>query len=172
MQEVFVPERLNFLIFFCFLLSILSVYRNPMPTSFHLLGSLDTLLCNMIALTLDLAFSLLMTRALAPLPSSLSDRSYSFLNSQPLFSLVDSYSDYVRVNILLKNFPSPSFLNIHDYPICSFSADNRETSFLFCSSFLHKFLHSGGLQQSSPLLGLKNYYRPSWERSIQFGLFL
>ena len=61
MLEVFVPEALDFSTLSHFILWILSVSRNPTLTHLPLSGSLDILLCDLIALTPGLAFFLPMT---------------------------------------------------------------------------------------------------------------
>ena len=50
------------------------------------------------------------------------------------FSLLDPYSDYVRVNISLNNFSSLSFLNVYAPPIRS-SSTNSRTDFFSPSIF-------------------------------------
>ena len=61
MMEVFEPEALKYYTSFRFILWILSVCRNPTLTHLPLSTSLDTLLCDLIALTHSLAFFLPMT---------------------------------------------------------------------------------------------------------------
>ena len=62
MLEVFEPAALNYFNYFPPILSTLFVSRNPILTLLPLFGSLDSLLCNLIAPTPGLAFSLLMPR--------------------------------------------------------------------------------------------------------------
>ena len=63
--EVFEPEALNYFTFFHPILLTLSVSRNPITTRLPLSGSMDSLLCVLIAPTPGLAFSLVMPRTLA-----------------------------------------------------------------------------------------------------------
>ena len=56
------------------------------------------------------------------------DLAFSELSTSSL-SLLDSYSDYVGVNISLNNSSSVSFLNVYAPPICSSSTDGRTNSF-------------------------------------------
>ena len=83
MLEVFKPGALNYLIFFDPILLTLSVSRNPILINLPLFEFLDSLLCNLIAPTLCLAFSLLMPHTLAVVSSFLSGRAYLFLNFLP-----------------------------------------------------------------------------------------
>ena len=78
--EVFQPGALNYFTFFRPILSTLSVSRNPILTHLPLSGSLDSLLCVLIAPTSGLAFSLMM---LAAASSFSSGRAYPFLNFLP-----------------------------------------------------------------------------------------
>ena len=74
----------------------------------------DSLLCDLIALTLSLAFSLQILRTLAAASSFLSGKAYPSLNFLPFFlSLLDPYSDYVGINISLNNSSSLLFLNVY-----------------------------------------------------------
>ena len=83
MLEVFEPGALNYFTFSHPILSILSVFRNPILTHFPLSGYLDSLFCVLIALTPGLAFSLLMPRMPVAALSFSSDRAYPFLNFLP-----------------------------------------------------------------------------------------
>ena len=83
MLEVFKPGALNCYTFFRPTPLTLSVSRNPILTHLLLFGFLDSLLCVLIASTLDLAFSLLLPRTLAAASSFSSGRAYSFLNFLP-----------------------------------------------------------------------------------------
>ena len=76
MLEIFEPGALNLYTFFHLIPLTSFVSKNL--TLFHLplLGSLDSLLCDLIAPTLGLAFSLLMPRTLAAVSSFLSGRAY------------------------------------------------------------------------------------------------
>ena len=62
--------------FFCPIPSTLSVSRSPILTHLPLSGFLDSLLCNLIVPTPDLAFSLVMPRTVAAASSFLSGRAY------------------------------------------------------------------------------------------------
>ena len=83
MVEVFEPEALNCYIFFCSIPLTLSVFRNPILTNLPLCGFLDSPLCDLIAPTPGLAFSLVMPRTLAAASSCLSGKAYPFLNFLP-----------------------------------------------------------------------------------------
>ena len=86
--------------------------------------------------------------------------SFSELSTSSL-SLLDTYSDYVGVNISLNNSSSVSFLNVHAPPY-SLLPNGWQNRFLLSlnSSLLQKSFHSGGLQLPSPPLGLKRHFRP------------
>ena len=131
------PGALNYYIFFRPILLTLSAFRNLISTYFPLSGSLDSLLCDLIAPTPGPAFSLVMPRTLAAVSSFLSGRGYPFLNLLPPLSLLDPYSDYVEINISLNNSSSLSFLNACAPPIRSSPTDGRTNSFsssIFSSS--------------------------------------
>ena len=83
MLEVFKPGALNYFTFFRPILSTLSASRNPILTHLPLSGFLDFLLCDLIAPTPGLAFSLLMPRTLTAALSFSSGKAYSFLNFLP-----------------------------------------------------------------------------------------
>ena len=130
MLEVFEAGALNCFAFFLPILSILSVSRNPILTHLPLSGFLDSLLCVLIAPTLDLAFSLVMPRTLTATSSFSSDRAYLSLNlSTSALSSLDPYSDYVGVNISLYNYSLLLFLNVYAPPICFSPTDGRTDSF-------------------------------------------
>ena len=69
--------------FFCLILLILFVSRNLILIHFPLSGSLNSLLCNLVAPTPGLAFSLLLPHMLAASSSYLSGRAYPSLNFLP-----------------------------------------------------------------------------------------
>ena len=97
------------------------------------------MILNLIALASSQAVLYLMTRALAVVSSSSSDRVYPFLNSQsplPLFSL-DSYSTYAVVNISLKN--SSRFLTSMHLLFNLLRRIVEPNPFLLCSPFLQNF---------------------------------
>ena len=120
------PRALNFYTFFCFILLTLSVSRNPILTHLPLSGFLESLLCDLIAPTPDLAFSLLV-----PWIFIRQGLSFTELFTSP-FSLLDLYSDYVGVNISLNNSSLLSFLNVYTPPICIFPTNGRTDSFSHC----------------------------------------
>ena len=86
MQVVSELGSLNCFTFFCSILLTLSVSRNPIFTNVLLSGSLDSLLCVLIAPTPGLAFSLLMTGTLAAASPCSSGRAYLSLNFLPPLS--------------------------------------------------------------------------------------
>ena len=111
MPEVFEPGALKYSTLSRLILWILSVPRNPTLSQLSLFGFLDSLPCDLIALSSSLAFFLLMTCALAAALSFSSYKTYSSLSFLPSLSLYfDPYSDYVRLNISLKDFPCSLFL--------------------------------------------------------------
>ena len=77
------PGTLNYFTFFRPIPLTLSVSRNIILTHLALSGSLDFLLCDLIAPTPGLALSLLMSRTLAVASSISSGRAYPFLNFLP-----------------------------------------------------------------------------------------
>ena len=83
MLAVSEPGALNCCIFFRPTQLILSVSRNPISTHLPLYESLDSLLCDLMAPTPGLAFSLLMPRTLAAASSFSFGRAYPFLNFLP-----------------------------------------------------------------------------------------
>ena len=108
------PGALNFYILFRSIQ--LNLFSSINLTLIHLpfSGSLDSLLCNLIAPTPCLALFPPMLRTLAAASSFSSGRAYpslSFLSS-PSPSL-DPYSDYVGISISQNNFSSLSFLNVY-----------------------------------------------------------
>ena len=97
--------------------------------------------------------------------------SFSELSTSSLSSL-DPYSDYVGINISLNNSSSVSFLNVYAPLLAPPQWMAEPIPFFLNSSLLQKSLHSGGLQLSSPSLGLKKYFRPPRGRSIRLGHLL
>ena len=83
MLKVFEPGALSHFTFSRPILSILSASRNPILTHLPLSGSMDSLLCVLIAPSPGLSFSLLMSRTLAVVSSFSSHRAYLFLNFLP-----------------------------------------------------------------------------------------
>ena len=86
MPKIFEPGTLNYYTLSCLIIWILSVFRNPTLTHLPLFGSMDSLLCDLIALTPGLALCLPMTRTLAVASSFLSGRACLSLNFLPLLS--------------------------------------------------------------------------------------
>ena len=80
MLVIFQLGALNCYIFFRPILLTISVSRNLILTHFPLFGSVDSLLCDLIASTPGLAFSLVMPRTLAAASSFSSGRAYPFQN--------------------------------------------------------------------------------------------
>ena len=128
MLAVSKPGALNYYTFFRLILLTLFVSRNLTLTHLPLSGFLDSLLCNLIAPTPGLAFSLVMPRTLEAVSSNLSDLSFSKLSTSSL-SLLEPYSDYVGVNISSNNSSSLSFFNVYAPPIHSTLTDDRTDSF-------------------------------------------
>ena len=87
MLEVFKPGTLNCFTFFYPIPLTLFVSRNPILTPLSLFGSLDSLLCVLIAPNPGLAFSLVMPRTLAAASLFSPGRAYLFLNFLPPLSL-------------------------------------------------------------------------------------
>ena len=90
MRAVSEPGARNCYTFFRPISLTLSVSRNSILTHLPLSGSLDSLLCNLIALTPGLAFSLVMARTLAVTSSFSSGRAYhsgEFQLPSPLLGL-------------------------------------------------------------------------------------
>ena len=117
MLKVFEPGVLNYFTFSSPILLTFSVNRNIILTHLPLSGFLNSLLCILIAPTPDLAFSLLMPRALAGgvVIFVRQGLSFSELSTSSLSSL-DPYSDYVRINISLNNCSSLSLPNVYAPP--------------------------------------------------------
>ena len=93
----------------CPILLTSSVSRNSKLTHLSLFRCLDSLLCDLIALTPDLAFFLPMTCTIAAASSFSSGTVYSslkFLSPLSPSLLLDPYSNYVGVNISLNNSSS------------------------------------------------------------------
>ena len=114
------PGGLTFYTIFPLILLTLFVSRNLALSHFPFSGFLDSLLCDLIAPTPGLAFSLLMQRTLVVASSG---RPYSSVSSQ------DSYSDYVRVSIS-KQLPSISYLTVYAR-LLALQWIAESTSFLF-----------------------------------------
>ena len=141
--------------------------KNLIASFLHLSGFLNALLCHRIALTHGLAFFLSHDDPHA------SDSVIIFVRQNLSFSelstssfSLDPYSDYVRVNVSLKNsspFSKTSTLLL-------FTLLGLIVELTLCplfTPFLDKSLQSGGLDLSLSFLRLKRYFRPSG-RSIQW----
>ena len=116
--------------------------------------------CEVIKPTPSLACSLLMPCTLAAALSLLSGKAYPSLNFLcPLFSLLDSYSDYVGVKISLNNSSLLPFLNVYAPHICFFPTDNR------ADSFSPSILHSS---RNLSILGNFNCHHPLWDSKGTF----
>ena len=167
MLKVFESEALNHFTFFRPISLTLSVSRNLILTHLALSGFLDSLLCNLIAPTPGLAFSLVMPRTLAAASSFSSGNAYQFseLSTSSLSSL-NPYSDYVGVNISLNN-SSLFFLNVYAPPIRSSSMDGGTDS--FSPSSRNLFILADFLLPSPPL-GLKRYLRPPGEEVVDWAI--
>ena len=110
MLAVFEPGALQFYTFFCLILLILFVSRNLTSIHSPLSGSLDSLLCDLIAPTPGLAFFLVMPRTLAAVSSFSSSKAYPSLNFLPLFflCLTPTLIMYYRGQHLSNKTPSRS----------------------------------------------------------------
>ena len=128
MLAVSKPGALNFFSFFRLIPLNLFVLRNLIH--FPLSGSLDPLLCDLIAPTAGLAFSLQMPCTLAAPSSFSSGRAYPSLNFLPLLFLRLTPTLIMQeINISLNNSSSLSFFNVYAPPIRSFTTDSRTDSF-------------------------------------------
>ena len=87
MPGVFPSEALNYYTLSRFILWILSESKNPILTHLSLWGSLDFLLCDLIALIPRLTFVLPITRTLTVASSFSLGKVYPFLNFLPSLSL-------------------------------------------------------------------------------------
>ena len=144
------PRALNCYIFSRPIPQILSASRNLILTHFSLSRSLNYLLCDLIAPTPVLVFSLMMPLTLAAASSFSSGRAFLLSLSLSLSSL-DPYFDYVGVNLSLNNSSSFSFLNVYARPIFSSLTDRKTDSFspsIFSSS--RNFFILGGSTTITP----------------------
>ena len=146
MLEVFEPGALNYFTFFRSILSTLSASRNPILTHFPLSGSLDTLLCALIASTLGLAFSPPIPRTLAAALSFSSGRAYPFLNFLPPLFLRLILTLIMKGLTSLLTIPSHSHFLMCMPPLSDSPRRMAEPT----SSSLQKSLHGWGLQLPSP----------------------
>ena len=81
--EVSEPGVLNYYTLFCLIPLTLFISRNLTSIYLPLSGSLDSLLCDSMALTPDLVFFLLMSQTLAVASSLSSSKAYSSLSFLP-----------------------------------------------------------------------------------------
>ena len=104
----------------------------------------------------------------------LSPRAYSFFKLPTFshsFSSLDPYSNYVVINISLKN----SFFLSETSTLSLFTLLWRIVQpilFSLCFSFLQKSFYSEGPLLLLPSLGIKRYFRPSWRKSVLLGHLL
>ena len=120
---------LNFSTLFCFIPLTLFVSRNLILIYFLLSVSLDSLLCDLIAPTPDLAIFLLMRHSSSGIIIFVRQGlCFSELSTSSLSSL-DPYFDYVLINISLNDSSSLSFLSICAPPIRFSPIDSRTDSF-------------------------------------------
>ena len=98
--------------------------------------------------------------------------SFSELSTSSLSSL-DSYSDYVGVNISLSNSSSLSFLNVYAPPVCSSLTDGRTNSFsLSILPSSRNLLILGDFNYHHPLWDSKGTSDSCWRGSIRLGHLL
>ena len=154
MLGVFESRALNCYTFFHSIPLILYVSKNLVLTHLPLSESLDSLLCDLIAPTPGLAFSLVVTHASGSIIIFVRQGvSFSKLSTSSL-SLLDPYSDYVGINLSLNNSSSPSFFNVYAPPIHSSLTDGRTNSSSpsILPSYTILFI-----------LGDCNYHHPFWD---------
>ena len=125
------PGALNYYTLFRLIPLISFISRNLTLIYLPLSGSLNSLLCNLLAPTPDLVF----------FSTDVADASggviifvkqglfFSELSTFSL-SLLGPYSDYVEVNISLNDSSSLSFFNVYAPPIRSSTKDSRTNFFL------------------------------------------
>ena len=154
MLEVFEPGALNYFTFFRSILSTLSASRNPILTHFPLSGSLDTLLCALIASTLGLAFSPPIPRTLAAALSFSSGRAYPFLNFLPSLFLRFIPPLIMKGLTSLLTTPLRSLFSMCMPPIRSSPTDGRTHSFSPSILFSSRNLF---------ILGDFNCHHPLWD---------
>ena len=127
---------LNCYTLFRLILLTLFVSRNPTLIHLPLFGSLDSLLCDLIAVIAVWFFSTNVADASDGVIIFVRlDLSFSELSTSSLSSL-DPYSDYVGINISLNNSSLLSFLNVYATPIRSSPKDSRTNSFSPCGTAL------------------------------------
>ena len=115
--------------FFRLISLTLFVSRNLILTYLSLSGSLDSLLCDLIAPTSSLVFfSTDFIHASSVIIFVRQGLSFSEFFTSSLSSL-DPYSGYVGVNIYLNNSSSLSFLNVYALPIRSSPTNSRTNLF-------------------------------------------
>ena len=145
----------------------LFISRNLILIHLPLSGFLDSLLCDLIAPTPGLTFSLLMTDEARQWQHQLFVRRglFFFELSTSSLSLLDPYSDYVGVNISLNSSSSLSFLNVYASPIHSSLMDGRTDSFspsILCSS--KNLFILGDFNCPYPLWDSKDTFDPRGEK--------
>ena len=124
------PGALNYYTLFRLTPLTLFISRILTLIDLPLFGSLDSLLCDLIAPTLDLVF---FSTDVADASGGVSifvkqGLFFSELSTSSLF-LLGPYSDYVEVNISPNDSSSLSFLNAYAPPIRSFTKDSRTNFF-------------------------------------------
>ena len=124
------PGALNYYTSFRLIQLTLYISRNITLICLSLFRSLDSLICDPMAPTLDLVF---FSTDVADASGGViifvkQGLSFSELPTSSPSSL-DPYSDYVGVNIFLNNFSSLSFLNVYAPPIRSSTKDSRTNFF-------------------------------------------
>ena len=168
MLEVFEPGALNYFTFFRPILLTLSVSRNPILT--HLpLSRFSALRSDRTHSRCGILFRDTTHASGGVIIFVRQGLSFSELSTSSLSSL-DSYSDYVGVNISFNHSSSLSFFNVYA-PL--FAPLRRMADPI---PFLHPFFppkisHSGELQLPSSPLGLKRYFRLPQGKSIPLGHF-
>ena len=130
------PGALNYYTLIRLIPLTLFISRNLTLIHLPLFGSLDSLLCDPMALTPDLVFfSTDVANASGGVIIFVKQSLFFFELSTSSISLLGPYSDYVEVNISLNDSSSLSFLNVYAPPICSSTKDSR-TKFFFSLFFL------------------------------------
>ena len=153
------PGALNFYTLFRLIPLTLFVFRNLTLTYLPLSGSLDSLLCDLIAATSVLIFfSTDVTHASGGVIIFVRQGLSFYKLSTTSLSSLEPYSDYTGVNTFLYNSSSLSFVDVYALPIRFSPMDSRTNFFSLHSSLLQKSLYSGGFQLPSLPLELKRYF--------------
>ena len=156
-SEIFEPKALNFPLvdLICIQESKLNSFSYP-----TLFGSLDTLLCDLVAITPGLAFFLLMTSTSAVVSLFSSSRAYPSMNFLPPLSRCLTSTLTVRSTSHKITLPR-SFLSISATTTRSSSTDSITDSFFFsCLSFSRNLLILGDFHCQHLLWGLKGTSDP------------